>query len=150
MPKKFFLLSNSRNSMKNTQKSFVAPSFKPEKVCNILEKIAKGFGSQSEEYFSIELASKVLLFIWTQQGSQSAKDFLDTSNKEMPPSFSKSSLIDSASRSSQSFQDYLDTWNQDLTPEHKKLLASIGVTTEPPVAKQVSPEKKMFLASVGL
>lgn len=123
---------------------------KPERVCKILEKIAKGFNSESEEYFSIELSVKSLLFIWTQQTNRSAKEFLDTSTRKMPPSFSKSSLTDSASRSSQSFQDYLDTWNQDLTPEHKKLLASIGVIPEPQVAKPVSPEKKFFLASIGL
>lgn len=136
--------------MKNNQKGFIVPTFKPEKVCSILEKIAKSFDPQSEENFSVELAAKALLFIWTQQTNRSAEEFLDTSARKMPPSFSKSSLTVFASRSSQSFQDYLDTWNQDLTPEHKKLLASIGVIPEPHVAKPVSPEKKIFLASIGL
>lgn len=91
---------------------------KPERVCKILEKIAKGFNSESEEYFSIELSAKALLFIQSAEMKQSIRDSFDGLKRQ--PTHEQKNIM-----APQSFRDFLDTLNQNWTSEQKSFLASI-------------------------
>ncbi len=59
--------------------------FEPARMLSILEKIASGFSPASEEYLSVEVAAKAILFIHATGKKQSFQAYLDTVSQELTP-----------------------------------------------------------------
>lgn len=59
--------------------------FKPENALNHLEQVAQNYAPTSDEYYSIEVAAKALLYIHSTGQLSAFEEYIASSGQELTP-----------------------------------------------------------------
>lgn len=59
--------------------------FEPESALNHLERIAQNYDPASDEYYSIDIAARALLFIHSSGQSNAFEEYVESSDQDLTP-----------------------------------------------------------------